>query len=143
MNPVQLSRNMKSQRKPAHPTAAPVPLKPQQLTSLLQALHAMSAATAQYKDCHTDPVTHDPAEPLHLYYIFNTARPSTTTAALTMLESRLSTAPAALTLQIVVIYMHTMHAWLTVQMLWQMHGRTLQAVHMLIVCMGIFSDILK
>ena len=25
--------------------------------------------------------------------------------------------------------MHTMHAWLTVQMLWQMHGRTLQAVH--------------
>ena len=43
----------------------------------------------------------------------------------------------------VVIYMHTMHAWLTVQMLWQMHGRTLQAVHMLIVCMGIFSDILK
>ena len=36
----------------------------------------------------------------------------------------------------VVIYMHTMHAWLTVQMLWQMHGRTLQAVHMLIVCMG-------
>ena len=38
----------------------------------------------------------------------------------------------------VVIYMHTMHAWLTVQMLWQMHGRTLQAVHMLIVCMGIF-----
>ena len=43
----------------------------------------------------------------------------------------------------VVIYMHTMHAWLTVQMLWQMHGRTLQAVHMLIVCMGIFLDILK
>ena len=41
------------------------------------------------------------------------------------------------------IYMHTMHAWLTVQMLWQMQGRTLQAVHMLIVCMGIFSDILK
>ena len=38
----------------------------------------------------------------------------------------------------VVIYMHTMHAWLTVQMLWQMHGRTLQVVHMLIVCMGIF-----
>ena len=38
----------------------------------------------------------------------------------------------------VVMYMHTMHAWLTVQMLWQMHGRTLQAVHMLIVCMGIF-----
>ena len=38
----------------------------------------------------------------------------------------------------VVIYMHTMHAWLTVQMLWQMHGRTLQAVHMLIVCMGMF-----
>ena len=37
----------------------------------------------------------------------------------------------------VVIYMHTMHAWLTVQMLWQMHGRTLQAVHMLIICMGI------
>ena len=34
--------------------------------------------------------------------------------------------------------MHTMHAWLTVQMLWQMHGRTLRAVHMLIVCMGIF-----
>ena len=34
--------------------------------------------------------------------------------------------------------MHTMHAWLTVQMLWQMHGRTPQAVHMLIVCMGIF-----
>ena len=30
-----------------------------------------------------------------------------------------------------------MHAWLTVQMLWQMHGRTLQAVHMLIVCMVI------
>ena len=26
-----------------------------------------------------------------------------------------------------------MHAWLTVQMLWQMHGRTQQAVHMLIV----------
>ena len=43
----------------------------------------------------------------------------------------------------VVIYMHTMHAWLTVQMLWQMHGRTLQAVHVLIVCMGIFSGILK
>ena len=43
----------------------------------------------------------------------------------------------------VVIYMHTMHAWLTVQLLWQMHGRTLQAVHMLIVCMGRFSDILK
>ena len=43
----------------------------------------------------------------------------------------------------VVIYMHTMHAWLTVQVLWQMHGRTLQAVHMLIVCMGIFSVILK
>ena len=39
---------------------------------------------------------------------------------------------------IAVIYMHAMHAWLTVQMLWQMHGRTLQAVHMLIVCMGIF-----
>ena len=38
----------------------------------------------------------------------------------------------------VVIYMHTMHAWLTLQMLWQMHGRTQQAVHMLIVCMGIF-----
>ena len=35
----------------------------------------------------------------------------------------------------VVIYMHV---WLTVQMLWQMHGRTLQAVHMLLVCMGIF-----
>ena len=34
---------------------------------------------------------------------------------------------------VVVIYMHTMHAWLTVQMLWQMHGRTLQVVHMLIV----------
>ena len=31
---------------------------------------------------------------------------------------------------LVVIYMHAMHAWLTVQMLWQMHGRTLQAVHM-------------
>ena len=31
----------------------------------------------------------------------------------------------------VVIYMHTVHAWLTVQMLWQMHGRTLQTVHML------------
>ena len=46
-------------------------------------------------------------------------------------------------LKTVVIYMHTMHAWLTVQMLWQMHGRTLQAVHMLIVCMGIFTDILK
>ena len=43
----------------------------------------------------------------------------------------------------VVIYMHTMHAWLNVQMLWQMHGRTLQAVHMLIVCMGIFADMLK
>ena len=42
---------------------------------------------------------------------------------------------------VVVIYMHTMHAWLTVQMLWQMHGRTLQAVHMLIVCMGIFSSV--
>ena len=41
----------------------------------------------------------------------------------------------------VVIYMHTMHAWLTVRMLWQMHGRTLQAVHMLIVCMGIFSSV--
>ena len=38
----------------------------------------------------------------------------------------------------VLIYMHTMHAWLAVQMLWQMHGRTLQAVHMLIVWMGIF-----
>ena len=37
---------------------------------------------------------------------------------------------------VVVIYMHTMHAWLTVQMLWHMHGRTLQVVHMLIVCMG-------
>ena len=48
-----------------------------------------------------------------------------------------------LALDFVVIYMHTMHAWLTVQMLWQMHGRTLQVVHMLIVCMGIFSDILK
>ena len=36
------------------------------------------------------------------------------------------------------IYVHTMHAWLTMQMLWQMHGGTLQAVHMLIVCMGIF-----
>ena len=34
--------------------------------------------------------------------------------------------------------MHAMHAWLTVQMLWQMHGRTLQAVHKLIVCMRIF-----
>ena len=34
--------------------------------------------------------------------------------------------------------MHTMHAWLTVQMLWQMHGRTLQAVHKLSVCMRIF-----
>ena len=43
----------------------------------------------------------------------------------------------------VVIYMHTIHAWLTMQMLSQMHGRTLQAVHMLIVCMGIFADILK
>ena len=41
----------------------------------------------------------------------------------------------------VVIYMHTMHAWLTVQMLWQMHARTLQAVHMLFVCMGIFSSV--
>ena len=41
----------------------------------------------------------------------------------------------------VVIYMHTMHAWLTVQMLWQMHVRTLQAVHMLIVCMGIFESV--
>ena len=38
----------------------------------------------------------------------------------------------------VVIYMHTMHAWLTVQMLWQMHGRTPQAVHKLIVCMAMF-----
>ena len=38
----------------------------------------------------------------------------------------------------VVIYMQSMHAWLTVQMLWQMHGRTLQAVHMLIVGMGMF-----
>ena len=38
----------------------------------------------------------------------------------------------------VVIYMHTMHAWLTVPMLCQMHGRALHAVHMLIVCMGIF-----
>ena len=36
-------------------------------------------------------------------------------------------------------YMHTIHAWLTVQMLWQVHGRTLQAVHMLIVCMGMPS----
>ena len=35
---------------------------------------------------------------------------------------------------LVVIYMHTMHAWLTVQMLWQMHGRTLQAVHNPFVC---------
>ena len=39
---------------------------------------------------------------------------------------------------IVVIYMHTMHACLTVQMLWQMHGRKLQAVHMLTVCVGMF-----
>ena len=39
---------------------------------------------------------------------------------------------------LVVIYMHTMHTWLTVHMLWQMHGRTLPAVHMLIVCMGMF-----
>ena len=62
MIPVQLSRNMKSQRKPAHPTAAQAPLKPQQLTSQLQALHVMSAATAQPRDCHTDPVTHDPAD---------------------------------------------------------------------------------
>ena len=38
----------------------------------------------------------------------------------------------------VVIYMHTVHEWLTVQMLWQMYGRTLQAVHKLIVSMGIF-----
>ena len=37
---------------------------------------------------------------------------------------------------VVVISMHAMHAWLTVQMLWQMHGWTLQVVHMLIVCMG-------
>ena len=44
---------------------------------------------------------------------------------------------AACALVAVVIYMHTMLAWLTVQMLWQMHGRTLQAVHMLIFCMGI------
>ena len=116
MIPVQLSRNMKSQRKPAHPTAAEAPLKPQQLTSQLQALHAMSAATAQPRDCHTDPVTHDPAEPLHLYYIFNAARPSTTTAALTMLESRLSTAPAALTLQIMDQHIHVScwyHLWLS------------------------------
>ena len=34
--------------------------------------------------------------------------------------------------------MHTMHSWLTVQMLWQMHGRTLQAVHNLFVWMRIF-----
>ena len=34
-----------------------------------------------------------------------------------------------------------MHAWLTVQMLWQMHGRTLLAVHMLIVCMGMFYSV--
>ena len=40
-----------------------------------------------------------------------------------------------------VIYMHTKHAWLTVQMLWQMHGRTLQAVHMLIVCMEYLKGI--
>ena len=38
----------------------------------------------------------------------------------------------------VVIYMHALYAWLTVQMLWQMHARTLQAAHMLIVCMGMF-----
>ena len=36
------------------------------------------------------------------------------------------------------MYMHTMHVWLTVQMLWQMRVRTLQDVLMLIVCMGIF-----
>ena len=35
-------------------------------------------------------------------------------------------------------HMHTMHAWLIVQMLWQMHGRTMQAVHKLFVCMRIF-----
>ena len=29
---------------------------------------------------------------------------------------------SAVSQAIVVIYMHTMHAWLTVQMLWQMHG---------------------
>ena len=33
------------------------------------------------------------------------------------------------------VYAHYAYAWLTLQMLWQMHGRTLQAVHMLIVCM--------
>ena len=32
---------------------------------------------------------------------------------------------SAVSQAIVVIYMHTMHAWLTVQMLWQMHGRKL------------------
>ena len=39
------------------------------------------------------------------------------------------------------IFMHTMHAWLTVQMLWQMYGRALQALHMLIVCMGMFYSV--
>ena len=34
--------------------------------------------------------------------------------------------------------MHHMHVWLTVQMLWLMHGRTLQAVHNLVVCMRTF-----
>ena len=79
----------------------------------------MSAATAQYRGCRTDPVTHDPAEPLHLYYIVNAARPSTTTAALTMLESRLSTAPAALTLQIMDQHIQVScwyHLWLSTVM---------------------------
>ena len=34
-----------------------------------------------------------------------------------------------------VIYASCMHAWLTVQILWQMHGRTLQIVYRHIVCM--------
>ena len=39
---------------------------------------------------------------------------------------------------VLVYHMHTMHAWLTLQMLWQMHGRTRQAMHKLFVCIRIF-----
>ena len=36
-------------------------------------------------------------------------------------------------LPLVVTYASYMHVWLTVQMLWQMHGRTMQAIYKLIV----------
>ena len=59
-------------------------------------------------------------------------------AALSDLRDNLHLTKSQILWGSVVIYMHTMHAWLTVQMLWQMHGRTLLAVHMLIVCMLMF-----